>query len=468
MSTAHPTSVSGGAGGGEACRLTVVGTRGRSDLALPVSATVGALLPVLVSHVVAPDDTDGPWVLQRLGGEPFDPDGTPESLGLRDGETLYLRSASEALPALHFDDLADGVAITISARPDRWRPAATHRLFLGLACLALAFLAAAVVTAGGRQVALYSGAAALVLLARGTVDARAPGSADGLTPILTGLAACVFAGVAGLSALHGAAGIVSPDRYDVMWGAACAGVAGSAVLVGGHGPQALFGTVLLTSLAAECGAVLTVQMNWDAARASSVVVSFMFPLLLAGPGLSLRLASLRVPLLPRTAEELQRDIDPDPEGRVRARVLAADAYLTVIAFATSLVSAVSFALLVRAGSWAETSLAAVFGVALLLRARVAGGIWQRTPLTFSGALGVGLVALYGPASDGQGAHAALAVALLGAVLLLLTAARRLPSTRLLPVWGHLAEVLDVCTALALLPLLLQVLGMYGYLRGLGG
>ncbi len=63
-----------------------------------------------------------PWTLQRLGEDPLDPEATPESAGLRDGDVLHLRPAEAALPALHFDDVSDGVAHTVGSGPGRWRP----------------------------------------------------------------------------------------------------------------------------------------------------------------------------------------------------------------------------------------------------------------------------------------------------------------------------------------------------------
>jgi hypothetical protein len=36
------------------------------------------------------------------------------------------------------------------------------------------------------------------------------------------------------------------------------------------------------------------------------------------------------------------------------------------------------------------------------------------------------------------------------------------------VWGHLGDLLEIVTAIAVLPLLLQVLHAYAYFRGLAG
>ncbi|WP_369826327.1 hypothetical protein [Kitasatospora sp. MBT66] len=44
----------------------------------------------------------------------------------------------------------------------------------------------------------------------------------------------------------------------------------------------------------------------------------------------------------------------------------------------------------------------------------------------------------------------------------------MPQARLLPIWGHLGDLAETATAIALLPLLLQVLGAYTRLRALAG
>src|SRR5436190_10892848 len=97
------------ASGADLCRITVAGPDRRADLAVPLSTTISALLPVLVRYTATEDGgDDGQWVLQRLGGTPFDPDETPETLDLLDGEQIYLRRSDDPVPELVFDDIADG------------------------------------------------------------------------------------------------------------------------------------------------------------------------------------------------------------------------------------------------------------------------------------------------------------------------------------------------------------------------
>ncbi|HEY0719061.1 MAG TPA: EsaB/YukD family protein, partial [Streptosporangiaceae bacterium] len=141
MTTATTTRLSPAAGTGPS-RITVDGPAGRIDLAVPAATTMAQLLPILLEQVTSESERNRPWVLQRLGGEPLDADGTPETLGLRDGEILYLRPGSQALPAMQIDDVAVGVAESVDATPGRAGPLLTRRLLLGVAGLVLAAFAA--------------------------------------------------------------------------------------------------------------------------------------------------------------------------------------------------------------------------------------------------------------------------------------------------------------------------------------
>jgi hypothetical protein len=105
--------------GTETCRLTVAGPAKRADLTVPATVVVGELLPLLLRHVVAEADREQPWVMQRLGEQPLDPDSTAEMLDLHDGDVVYLRPADRALPVIEFDDVAVGVASVVAARGDR-------------------------------------------------------------------------------------------------------------------------------------------------------------------------------------------------------------------------------------------------------------------------------------------------------------------------------------------------------------
>lgn len=176
-----------------------------------------------------------------------------------------------------------------------------------------------------------------------------------------------------------------------------------------------------------------------------------------------------MPQLPHDAEELQLDIEPAPGETVAGRVTVATACLDTIGISSALVWAVALWLLAdREHGWAGWLLPLCLSLAVLLRARGTNGTLQRVPAVLAGAYGLGLVLIVRVAPTGPGGRAAVLAVLLAAALLLLVGAWRLPRARLLPVWGHFGDLLETVTAIALLPLLLEVLHAYAYFRGLAG
>ncbi|WP_327179398.1 type VII secretion integral membrane protein EccD [Streptomyces sp. NBC_01335] len=451
------------------CRITVDGPGRSADLGVPFTVTVGALLPVLVDRLRADDDPDGAgYVLQRLGGEPLDPTATAGSLGLRDGETLCLRRADDVLPPMFFDDLADGVAAVVGARPDRWRPELTRRLFVGLGCLTLAVLAAFVLLAGpGRETAVECGVIAVLLLAGCALVSRSA-AADPATVLVTGVAGWIFAALAGCAARNGTPALSVPGRHELLLGGACAVAASLVLFFAGRVPVKVFGALLVAALGAEIGSCLSISLDWDATTSATVVAVTLFVLSAIAPRVVLRLAGLRVPQLPRNADELQEDVEPRSRQDVERRVAAADTYLTLFTVGASAVYAVDLVLLTRRDTWFEWLLALALAGAVALRSRGVTETGQRVALALAGTLGLTLAVIRLLDDGGTVARASLGVVLLAAAALLLLAAQRLPSVRLLPTWGHTADILEMVTAIALVPLLLQHLHVYWYFRSLAG
>ncbi|WP_280665138.1 MULTISPECIES: type VII secretion integral membrane protein EccD [unclassified Kitasatospora] len=481
--------------GTEVCRLTVVGPGGSADLAVPVATPVSALLPVLLRQLGTPAPTAAPvptqngaaapapvpaatvepgtaWVLQRLGEDPLDPDGTVESHRLRHGETLHLRPADDPLPALHFDDLADGVAHVVNARPGRWEPQTTRRLALALAVLALLALAVGLLGGGpGTTTALGAGATAVLLAAAAAAatlsrDRAAAGARSVAT--VAGLGALAFGGLAGLVFRQGPHGGYAPGLPGVLTSAACVTVLAAVLLALHVLPPQLTGTALLTAVAAAVGAALMQAAHWHGAQAAGIVAGWLFVIGHFGPRLALRAARLRVPALPHNADELQQDLDPEPQERVERRVGFANACLDVLSLGSGLVYAAGFWYLTRDHGWIGWVLPLVLAAAVLLRARSLGRTLQRLPTVLSAAFGLAVLLLVRAVPGGSGHRLALLAVLLVAAAALLLAALRLPTARLLPIWGHAGDLLETVTTVALLPLLLETLHAYSYFRSLAG
>jgi len=181
-----------------------------------------------------------------------------------------------------------------------------------------------------------------------------------------------------------------------------------------------------------------------------------------------RFARLRGPQLPRTADELQVDLAPAPAAEVVERTGAANEYLSMLAVGAALVLLVSFHYLLAEPGWVVQLLAGLLCGLILLRTREFLDVAQRLALASAGTYGAILLVI----SLLTGTE--LTTLIIGLVLLMLImaflvmAALRAAPRRLLPIWPHLANILETCTALAVIPFLLQLLGVYAWARGLAG
>jgi type VII secretion integral membrane protein EccD len=453
--------------GTELCRVTVIGPQSKADLAIPLSATVANLLPVLLQHTAQEPERGGAWVLQRLGEPPLDPDGTVDTLGLRDGDELYLRPVDDPLPELDFDDLADGVGDAMSRRSDLWRPQLTRQLFLGLAAFTSALLLAALAGTGAPLPAMvYAGAAALVALLASGLIAWKLRQRDIAT--VTGLSGCALAALAGSLAPQGIREAENLEALRLLFAGTALAVSAACVLLMRKLSAPVFGTVLLVGLFACLSASLVLVADASTAGSAGLVASGALVVMVAGPRLSLRLARLTGPQLPRRAEELQEDIEPEQAERVLSRTDSANGFLCMFAVSSSVVIAAALAVVQREPGWVPAALAVLFALAVFLRARESTVIWQRLPAAVAGAVCLALVVHGGFQGWGPLMRGVAVVALMLLVAALLLASARLPARRPLPIWRRTAEILETLSALAILPLVGQLLGIYGYLRGLNG
>ncbi|QFZ18581.1 type VII secretion integral membrane protein EccD [Saccharothrix syringae] len=459
----------------ELCRITVVGPGGRADLAVPVATTLADLIPTLVEHVVPEEQRTanaeyGAWVLQRLGEAPLDPDGTPETLDWLDGDRFHLVPARDPLPELDFDDVAEGMATAISRQGDRWSDTANRRLFLGLAAVALATIGAALATAPDTTaLAATAAALALVLLTATVVVARTSG--DRALAAVAGTSGCGFAWLSGVIGLAGA------DRAFTPLGALVGAVAALACgvlplvlqrLVVRDLPVVPFGVVVVAAAGAVLAGWLHLGLDLDGARTAAVTGTALFLLTLFTPKLATRAARLRGPQLPRTAEELQIDVEPEPAADLVSRTGQADRYLTMLAVGAALVFAAVVPGLLADAGWAQHVTLGLLTALVLLRSREFRNVVQRTALVLTGAWGVVAQALVLAAALDPVWRITGLAGLLGVAALLVTAALRPLHRRPLPLWGHLANVLELCAGVAVLPVLLQILGVYAWARGLAG
>lgn len=447
------------------CRLSIRAPDRNFDLAVPTDVPLIDLMPTIVGYagpqVEEAGLEHGGWLLQDVGGEPLDEEATPEALGLHDGQTLYLRSRQEAIPAVHFDDLVEGISSGMKDRPGAWHPTATKRLLHGSVLVAAGIIWLGLLLPGESLVrSIAAGVAALLLLAASGSASRAVG--DAFAGTVFGLAAVPFFGLAGFLA-------PGPEASGMaVLLAASATAAGGAVLAlaaSGTHPHAFLG-VLVVCVFGVLTALLMLLTNTVAeAVSATAVIAVLFGAFV--PGLSFRVAGLKMPPLPTNSEQLQEGIDPHPSRNVLDRTAIADKYMTSLFLAVGAVCAVAVVGLLTEPDWATCTMAGVLSAIMLLHGRDVGGVWHRLSVVLPGVLGCTLLLLALSMQDLLGRLLLFAgVALAGVALMV--AGWTVPGNRLVPYWGRAADILHVVLAVSLLPLMLLVIGVFGWIRSFNG
>ncbi|MFB7468626.1 type VII secretion integral membrane protein EccD [Streptomyces sp. NPDC056224] len=457
------------------CRLTVRTPERVVDLAVPAAVPIADLLPTLVGYggegLEESGLDHGGWVLQRLGGEPLDEEGTAQSLELRDGDVLYLRPRADQLPEVHFDDLVDGVTTSMRAHGSSWNERYS-RVMLRAVMVALlaAGLLALAMPGGDRQLrAGLAAAAGLLVLAGAASASRAVG--DAAAGAALGVMAAPYLALAGaLLPTGGAASAASGELLGARLLAGSAAGAGGAVLavaaVAAYVP--LLTSSAVVALAGVAWGSLMLLMEIPASHAASMTAVLAVVFGSAVPALSARLAGLRLPALPTNADELQQGIDPHDNQLVVARAALAEEWMTALFAAAGLVCGGCLAgLLLDSPRLPALITAGVLAVLLLLHARGIGGAWSRLAVLLPGVGGWLLLAFVASARVAPGLRPALVGLLLAVAAMTAIASWTVPGRRVVPYWGRAADLLHSVAAMALLPLALWVLGVFGAVRAIG-
>ena len=452
------------------CRLRFRTPENGFELAVPADVPLADLLPAVLGYggpeLAEQGLEHAGWVLQRLGGAPLDERRTTEELGLSDGEQLYLRPRREALPPVHFDDLVDGLTDGLRERGDSWRPAVTHHLALALGLAAVAAAWALLLLPGPVHPRdLTAAISGLLLLAGAGATARAVG--DRAAGIALAAAAVPFLALAGALLPAGPGGNHGLDGARLLAGAsAAAGACVLALALVACAAPVFLGLVAAAVLAAIAGGLTLAGLGVVQNAAVLAVLAVVFSALI--PSAAFRFSGLRLPALPRNADELQQNLEPFPAAEVLDRGRVADGFLTSFHLLFAATAAGALTVLSFGHGWAPPCMAAVLSLLLLLHARGLVGIAQRLPLLLAGSYGALLLtARQAPAQASPGRFGILA-ALLVAATTLMIAAWTLPGRRMLPYWARAAEMLHTLVAISLLPLAYFAMGAFGALRGLFG
>ncbi|MFC4564201.1 type VII secretion integral membrane protein EccD [Nocardiopsis mangrovi] len=457
------------------CRLVIRAPDRTFEIAVPSDVPVAELLPTIILYAEGDSGEDldegglehDGWVLQQLGSPALEEDGTVQTLGLFDGETLYLRPRRDQLPPIHFDDLIDGVANGIAERRDAWRPAYTRRLLhgLGLFTLATGFTILAMSGMNGLTALIAAGAAVVLLL-----GAAAASRAMGDLTAATGLAAAavLYMGLAGAAIPTGDPGIPLLGARALsacMAGAGAtvlglAAVAGSVPFFAGLIVFEVFGVVSAATLMLAPG--LTMTGIAGAAAALAILLGTF------APAIGFRISGLRLPPLPNNPQQLQEAIDPHPARDVLDRTTLADQYQGAVLAATGAVHAVGLLILAFGPGWLPATLGIMVALILVLQSRGLASAWQKLYLVAPASAGLALILIAAVADTSTLWRLLALLGVLAVAAALTILAWTVPGKRGLPHWGRAAEIIQLLAAIAMVCLVLGNLGVFGLLRGIGG
>ncbi|MGV9923869.1 type VII secretion integral membrane protein EccD [Nocardia rhamnosiphila] len=477
----------------ELSRVSVIGGNTQVDVGLPATVPIAGFIGDLVALIESrsPDlpeteEETGPltaqhWTLARLGREAIAPSRTLTEAEVYDGELLVLRavSAKEA-PAL-FDDVIDAVSRLTAEEFTGWSGASAR--WMGLVASALTVLVTL----------------AVLVVSRGAGDPLAPP----LALLGSGLAALVAAGITARKYRDElTASWLSADGLMLLFG-------GAALLVPGAlgSPHLLLGSSVLL-VAAVLGYRLTgvgaTLFSFAAAAAvialvTAVIYLIWHPglpkvgggLLVAGimilsmvPRLAALLARLPIPPVPTAGAAIDpADHEPRPTiegiGAIGATALPSAAGLGERAraanrFQTGLIAACTASTVIGAFGvadplgahrWQGITLAVITAIILSLRGRSFADITQAA--TLIGGACVTFVSLIVGLSFGDGDLVLVCAAILLAFTLGVIGFGVIgPHIEVTPVVRRAIELFEYGLIMAVIPLVLWVMGIYGTARNL--
>jgi type VII secretion integral membrane protein EccD len=450
------------------CRITVISSEFRADLAVPVQMSVAELLSTLVAslgrQVADEGAAGGGWVLQRASEPALDPASSLAACQLRDGDVLHLRTRAAQLPEVAFDDVLDAVATGVLTRTARWQPrhTAVAAVSLGAGLLLLALLTALASGPPWTSPAVLAGVAAALLLAASITLARAYRNRG--AALVAATATTAFAGAAGAFAVGGSHALWHFGGPQVLL-AACAALFAAVVLMLslGAGVSGLMAVVTAGALAAIGTGVDTGTALGPAGTSALIAaVALAFSPLL--PMLSFRLSRLPLPSIPADAADLRRDQATIDGTEILRQATLADHFLSGL-LGGAAVAVAGSAILLSAGDPSAQVLALVLGLICLLRARLFSGRAQRVWLISAGAVALAADLAF-RAADLAADTRLLAVAApcVAVAVVLFALAVVLPGRRYAPPWARTADILEALLVLSVVPLALAVMGVYGALR----
>jgi type VII secretion integral membrane protein EccD len=430
------------------------GTR-RVDLVVPAAVPVAELLPELARSVGLLDGTTvyGGYRLITQEGRELAPDASLTMQGVEDGVVLAVSSGVDQEPPRVYDDVVEAMTDIVERDLRPWQPAAGRRTALGAAALLLALGAAALLIQSGTVAATAAALVALGLVSGAVVLSRVQGEPE--AAVAVAWMGSAYAAVAGLLL----ADADSLAGLPMAYAGAGALLAGAVALVGlGAGRTLAIPPVVVGSVFLATGLVMQVA-DVDA---GVVLTTVLVLVVVAGsvfPWLALGATGTSVDQLFTVA-----DITADPHD-IEAEQVGVDArvaheILVAVSGTVGLLLVLVAPLAVGLGLWG-TLTALMCCVVVMLRTRQYRVGSEVLVGLVSGVLGLAAVAVavlwlhpdWRPA-------AAVALAAVGAVLLVATLLPSTPSVRR----GRLGDIAETVALVSLPPLLVLATGVFAAIR----
>lgn len=453
-------------------RVTIASPRRRADVALPEDAVVAELLPGLL-RVSGDDLADesqghGGWALRRADGTMVDNGRSLSVQEIRDGDVLHLVPRQLEWPELDYDDVVDEIATKARKQSRSWSGVTTRAAGISVAALALLVGLGLLLTTGPSWTvpgAVALGVGAVLLVVAGVLSRAL---ADSGAAAAIGVGAVFYAFVGGVLVLNGDRTLAAAGSAQYLVGSAVLLVTSGIAFgfVGDRTQYFVAGMVIgvLGVVGAALGQLPYIGVVDIAAILAAIVVVFtpVYPLL------SIRLGKLPMPRLPTSTEDLLADPPSVPHERVRATVRRSDELMTGMMLGGAVVLVLADVALALSGMTSAVALVALVSVVSLLRARLYPSLRHRLPLVVSGVLGLATL-LVGTLTLTPTLRLFVVVPALAVLALaVLGGARYYQDRPPSPYIGRIADIVDVLSAIAVVPLMFLVIGFYGYIRGLFG
>jgi type VII secretion integral membrane protein EccD len=466
------------------CRITVVAPNIRVDVALPEDVPLAELLPdvLRMADQWQSEGAHAGFVLARLDGSELDTGVSLSAQGVRNGDLLYLRPATETLPPPVYDDVVDAIARSVAEDRRMWGGTHFRRVGLATGAVLLALGAWVLWTSGDPHgmPAFVAGLMALLLTFGGGIRSRV--YEDHIGGAVLGGCAVPYAFLAGIGILPIDAGAGLGRSHFIVGCCAVLVISAIGAIVQDEHDEPYLAAALAAAAGAIAGAV-GLATSADPAKLAAGAGTVALAAIGFLPGLSLRIMRFPMPQLvdgaPQVTSGAQKaslpagNDDPVDTAEIERRTQRGHELLTGLTAACMLTILLSSLILAfstdgrSGGVWAQC-LGGVLGLAALSRARLFRRAGQVGTLVWGG------VATVAALFVGVGIHVSITArqtwffgAVLAAGLIMLAVGLALPNRSLSPRWARTVDLLDGLLLASVIPVLLGVLNVYGTVQSVG-